>query len=1178
MLDTLVVQLKGNATEHNLALIDQALRLAGPDLEPGLAYYLHRYRCEQLYYQGLFDASMIDAAKARRIAEELKDSLLIASSMNQVAVLLEEQRDDEQAIALLRAALRWYPVAPVSAYPITQPHRIHGNLGRCWANIGVLDSARVCQERSLRLAEQAQVPRGAALALLELGRLHMRAQDADGALVLFDRAIALADTNAIHDVLLDGLADKAEALVRMARTDQARQAFDSGHTLIHAHPEVAPRSVLAFHDREVELLAEVGLFREALTIARTWRTLDSALRASSARTAQRTLAALHATDAELVQERSRAERAAAELEAELHIRRTIQVGSALALLLLAALVIIYIGRARQKDRLQRLALQRSEQDRQIADLRIRQQVAADLHDDLGAGLSALKLHSELAEELSAPASRGRSHTLSHIAGELIAGMRHILWSLNHTDATIAETATYIADRTRAYCAEQGRSIRINAPAAWPLVVPDAELRHLPWIVIKDLLNVAMEQGIVPDLSLSWRDGLVLAFDQPAEPSAATRAACASTLSAHHLRISRLGGSLRMHTEGPLRVEIFLPHRPEPSKSPASVTALTVTLMLLGVFTGSVAPAQDVPLYHHPILDSLFTPVAMHAPSSVRLQAINAAIERFDQANEPKLGCHLFLSRANQMYYQGLYDVGIADVNRSLTLAQQLQDSLLIATTYNMFGLLYENLGNDAVTLPWFKLAGQWLPRDTRSRYPVVKDYHVDGNIAQCLLNLGRTDSAQAHFERSQRAAQAAGNMRALALANLGLAKVALERNALPDAAALLDSARAQAQRDGSNDVHVDVFPVLAELRMLRSSASEGARTLDEAVVFLRSDSTITPVSRRNFFKHASVLWERLGRYEEAMSAWRAWQREDSTIQNQDDRAAMSTLRIMLDNDQRLKNERAEREQVQAQLLLDRERRQVTITAAAITAILLLSVLLLYAGRRRNLRRLAVLELERSQRRSELDELRVRQRLSDEMHEALGAGLEALKLRSELAYEVEPDVLGRERLKHITAQASELIGSLRQIIWALDTGRSSLQETVLYTVHYARTYAAQQGLTIHLHVDANWPDRQLVMEQRRNCFLVVKEALHNVVKHAHATDVELRMTLKDGLLVEIADNGRGIQPSGPNRSGNGLRNMRKRIDAIGGQLDMEWSQGTVVRFTIPLTLGQDNVRSTLHTLA
>jgi len=157
VLDDLTRDLRTSGSSESMRLIDAALRDPRTENDPRVIYFLRRYRCEQLYYQGLLEESMVEAERARRIALELKDSALIASSLNQVAVLLEERHDDHEGIALLKEALRWYPAHTGHIYPLATPYRIQGNLGLCWANIGEIDSARICQQRSLELAQRAQV-------------------------------------------------------------------------------------------------------------------------------------------------------------------------------------------------------------------------------------------------------------------------------------------------------------------------------------------------------------------------------------------------------------------------------------------------------------------------------------------------------------------------------------------------------------------------------------------------------------------------------------------------------------------------------------------------------------------------------------------------------------------------------------------------------------------------------------------------------------------------------------------------------------------------------------------------------------------------------------------------------------------------------------------------------------
>lgn len=1164
-LDTLLGQLAGGGRERGLTLIDRALLRAAPGADPHLIYFLRRYRCEQLYYQGLLDESMVEGEKARRIATELKDSILIASSLNQVAVLLEEQREDAKAIAMLEEALRWYPRTNPYTYPLATPHRIHGNLGLCWANLGRPDSARVHQLRSLELARKAGIPRGEALALLELGRLARGRSHTDSALVLFDRSVAVATRHKIHDVLLDGLAARAEAGIADEHVVEALASFADGHAVMEADSTIAPRSVVAFLQVEMRSLASVHRFQDALTVGRAWRALDRSIRTSGARTAQRNLQEMHATDAALADEHDRALISAAELEAEERIRTILVVGSIIVASLLATLIAVFIARMRQKARLDRLSLLKADQEQQIADLRIRQQVAEDLHDDLGAGLSALKLNSELAADLSTdPRDQRHARSLAAIAGNLIGNMRHILWSLGPGEGTIAELTTYIADRARAYCAEHELSITIHDPGGWPEQLADAEVRHIAWPVLRDTLQALISAGAdALVLDLRWKEGLLVGLQAGQGAEADLRIRLAERIADHQLQVSRCGGWLRTATDGSPRIDLFLPcpARTADLRSSACTATTAMLLFLVGLCPPSYG--QSPATYHHALLDSLFPSLQQQVSAAERIRAINTALARPGPDGDGQLAYHLLMARAKEMYYQGLYDRGIADVNRSLELATAVNDSLLIATAYNMFGLLNENLGDDAVTLPWFRTAERWLPRSTECPYPVVKDYHIHGNIAQCLLNLGRHDSAAFHFRRSLQQAQQAGNLRAQALANLGLAGTALAMGDPAQVAALVDSAQAQALRCGSTDVFVDAFPVKARALLRTRGRDAAVHALDDAEVYLASNSAINRSSVRRYFEQAALLREELGQFEAAYTAWMAWQRLDSAIRATDDQAAVASIRLMLDNEERLRSERAFREQAQAQLAIDRSLRSTIVSASGITALLLLGLFALLVKRQRDQRQLAALELERLQGRTELAQLRVRHRLNEDMLMELGTGLEALRIRSALSSSLEQQPEARERMARIAALATELSTGLKHIVWALDSGRSSLAETVRFTTHYASTYTAQHGLVLHADVPADIPDRLLSMEQRRNIFLVVKEALHNVVKHAQATEVELRIRCGEAIEVHLADNGQGMADAQGHKAGNGLRNMRKRIEAIGGRFEMRSENGTAIEITVPL---------------
>jgi len=93
--------------------------------------------------------------------------------------------------------------------------------------------------------------------------------------------------------------------------------------------------------------------------------------------------------------------------------------------------------------------------------------------------------------------------------------------------------------------------------------------------------------------------------------------------------------------------------------------------------------------------------------------------------------------------------------------------------------------------------------------------------------------------------------------------------------------------------------------------------------------------------------------------------------------------------------------------------------------------------------------------------------------------------------------------------------------------------------------------------------------RQEIFFAFKEALTNIVRHANATQVWLRISVQEErLVVEVADNGHGIASSGQPVGNDGLVNMQERLNTLGGACDVfsDASTGTTVRFSAPLPEG------------
>lgn len=241
-----------------------------------------------------------------------------------------------------------------------------------------------------------------------------------------------------------------------------------------------------------------------------------------------------------------------------------------------------------------------------------------------------------------------------------------------------------------------------------------------------------------------------------------------------------------------------------------------------------------------------------------------------------------------------------------------------------------------------------------------------------------------------------------------------------------------------------------------------------------------------------------------------------------------------------------------------------LTASAFT----ITMLVLWArnwGHRR-LRR----KLENLERQSAIE--RERTRISQNLHDELGSSLTRVSLLTQNAQHEAPEAAAH--FERIYDSVVEITRTMDEIVWAANPRNDDLESLVDYLGSYSQKFLHTAGIRCRLDISTEMPAFELTSQIRHHLFLCCKEALNNVVKHAHADAVTLTVELKDATLtVSIADNGRQQQPA-PNAltdrterisGGNGLANMRHRMEAVGGSCEVtqESGGGWCLRFSVPL---------------
>ena len=198
----------------------------------------------------------------------------------------------------------------------------------------------------------------------------------------------------------------------------------------------------------------------------------------------------------------------------------------------------------------------------------------------------------------------------------------------------------------------------------------------------------------------------------------------------------------------------------------------------------------------------------------------------------------------------------------------------------------------------------------------------------------------------------------------------------------------------------------------------------------------------------------------------------------------------------------------------------------------------------------------------------RSRIARDLHDQLGANLTQVALLGELA-EADKNLPGEVELhaQQISATARDTTRSLDEIVWALNSSNDTLESLANYACKYAQDYFALAGVSHRAELPTQLPPAAILPEVRHNVFLAFKEAVNNVVKHAHATEARVKLRLAPGkFILSVEDNGRGLGGVSEKKLRNGLKNMRKRLADVHGEFEIAPGEtgGTVVRLIVPLT--------------
>lgn len=197
--------------------------------------------------------------------------------------------------------------------------------------------------------------------------------------------------------------------------------------------------------------------------------------------------------------------------------------------------------------------------------------------------------------------------------------------------------------------------------------------------------------------------------------------------------------------------------------------------------------------------------------------------------------------------------------------------------------------------------------------------------------------------------------------------------------------------------------------------------------------------------------------------------------------------------------------------------------------------------------------------------RMRLRIAGDLHDEVGSGLSGIALTGDLLQrQVKNGGAKPEMVERITKNARNLASSLDSIVWLIDPQKETLGDYLIKTRAVASELLTDSKFEMNEELTEVDRSKTLTAEQKRNLFLLTKEGINNIAKHANASKVDMRIHCNTSVLtLGLSDNGHGFDLEKVDR-GHGLGSMKNRAEQLNANINFKsTTEGTKVTLTMKL---------------
>lgn len=504
-------------------------------------------------------------------------------------------------------------------------------------------------------------------------------------------------------------------------------------------------------------------------------------------------------------------------------------------------------------------------------------------------------------------------------------------------------------------------------------------------------------------------------------------------------------------------------------------------------------------------------------------------------------------QAEVYYYNNLQQLGLQESLRGLEMAKALDDSLLLADSYNFLGLFYMNIDSASKSLAFYK---EGIKYTKQPPYPtnylsLTKPHHLYGNLSEAFYKLKMYDSALQFNKVSLQKATAIQWQRGIAVANTSMGDIFLAMHQIDSALYYFKNGFVVSKLYLEIDVALLCRSGLAACYESKNNYTVAKEQLDEGFALLKDKPMINRFFALQFLATAIKIYKKLEDNKALIHALELKSEIETSNIKGNNTQIQTILNSGVANEKKLLNLE----------VIDAQQKQKLANSRFIIVLIAFGFL-----------GIAFLVYRYTQNQK-LAISKIRHSISQDLHDDIGASLSSLQIYGAVAektFITNPEK-AIEMLQKISTQSKTVMENMNDIVWSMNTNNANTISLEAKVKNYSVELLSDNDINFQCVIDATIEPLLKSITAKRNILLIIREAMNNIAKYSKATNAKLEINILDKTLeIIISDNGLGFDWE-KRKNGNGMENMKQRALELQGTFEIKTKEnnGTSIYVTIPL---------------